>query len=497
MTTSKKQLRGVSNLIAVDRHASTPLYQQIYESFRSRILRSELRPGELVPSSRSLARELRISRLPVLNAYAQLLAEGFFESKVGAGTFIAKALPGRSNPNAAVRPPNTAHGPRRISRHAAALPEYDRPAWAGSLGPFQVGQPELDKFPIEMWLKLTARYSRRMKLKALQYGDPMGHLELREAIAAYVRTSRGVRCEAQQIMVVSGSQQALDLTTRVLLDVGSPAWVEEPGYWLVHHVLKAAGCCAVPVPVDGEGLDVAAGIQLNRRARVAFVAPSHQYPLGVTMSARRRLQLLEWAERTGAWIVEDDYDSEYRYDSMPVASLQGLDDNGRVIYIGTFSKVMFPSLRLGYLIIPPDLVERFAAVRQAMDLCPPHMMQAIMADFLREGHFARHIRRMRPIYAERRHVLVTALHRELGDSIRIMGSDAGMHVAVFLAGKRNDRKIAAEAAEQSLWMSALSVLYVGSTSRQGLVLGFGNAKSVQIEPAVRHLKRILHNARSK
>lgn len=493
MTSLKKGLRGISNLIAVDRHASTPLYQQIYNSFRNRVIRWELRPGELLPSSRSLARELRISRLPVLNAYAQLVAEGYFETRPGSGTFIAKTLPGRSNTHAAPRPSNTPRGSRRISRHAAALPEYDRPAWAGSLGPFQVGQPELNKFPIETWLRLTARYSRRMTLKGLQYGDPMGHPELREAIAAYVRTSRGARCEAQQIMVVSGSQQALDLTSRVLIEEGAPAWVEEPGYWLVHHVLKAAGCRAVPVPVDGEGLDVAAGIRLSKKARAAFVAPSHQYPLGVTMSATRRLQLLEWAERAGAWIVEDDYDSEYRYDSMPVASLQGLDDNGRVIYIGTFSKVMFPSLRLGYLVIPSDLVERFAAVRQAMDLCPPHMMQAIMADFLREGHFARHIRRMRPIYAERRHVLVAALQREFGDSIRIMGSDAGMHIAVFLAGKQNDRQIAAEAAKRSLWVSALSVLYVGSAPRQGLVLGFGNAKTAQILPAVRRLKKLIQD----
>ncbi|MBA2743279.1 MAG: PLP-dependent aminotransferase family protein [Chthoniobacterales bacterium] len=491
MTTLKRELRGVADLISIDRRASKPLYQQIYESFRSRVLRCELRAGELVPSSRSLARDLRISRLPVLNAYAQLLAEGYFESKVGAGTFIATSLPGRQNPARAAGPSSARRTERRISTHAAALPEYERPSWAESLGPFQVGQPELDKFPIDIWLKLTARYSRRMRLKGLQYGDPMGLQDLREGIAAYVRRSRGVRCEARQIMVVSGSQQALDLTTRVLLDAGTPAWVEEPGYWLVHNVLRAAGCRAVPVPVDEQGLNVAAGIQLSRNARAAFVAPSHQYPLGVTMSAARRLQLLEWAERAGAWIVEDDYDSEYRYDSMPVASLQGLDENDRVIYIGTFSKVMFPSLRLGYLIIPPDLVNRFAAVRQTMDLCPPHITQAIMVDFLREGHFARHIRRMRPTYAERRRVLIDELRRELGDSIRLMGADAGMHVAILLNARQDDGKIAAAAAQQSLWLSALSALYVGSAPRQGLVLGFGNTKSAQIPAAVRHLKMLV------
>jgi GntR family transcriptional regulator/MocR family aminotransferase len=488
ITTLKSQFRGSSNLITIDRRASKPLYQQIYDSFRSRIIRGELRAGDLVPSSRELARESRISRLPVLTAYSQLLAEGYFESRVGAGTFISSSLPSRSTRSS----PSAPRGQRLLSAQVAALPKYERPSWAESLGPFQVGQPELQKFPIEIWLKLIARYSRRMRLKALQYGDAMGLPELREAVATYLRTSRGVRCEAQQIMIVSGSQQALDLATRVLLEVGSATWVEEPGYWLVHHVLKAARCRIVPVPVDTAGLNVTAGIKLNRNARAAFVAPSHQYPLGVTMIAARRLQLLEWAQRSRAWIVEDDYDSEYRYGSLPIASLQGLDGNGRVIYIGTFSKVMFPSMRLGYLVIPFDLIERFAAMRQVMDICPTHITQAVMSDFIREGHFARHIRRMRPIYAERRRVLAAELERQLGDNLTIMGDQAGMHLAIFLARVRDDRKIAAMAARQSLWLSALSSSYVGRTPRHGFVLGFGNAQAKDIPQAVRHLEKLIY-----
>jgi GntR family transcriptional regulator/MocR family aminotransferase len=264
--------------------------------------------------------------------------------------------------------------------------------------------------------------------------------------------------------------------------------VEEPGYWLVHYVLRAAGCHSVPVPVDAQGLNVAAGMKLNRKARAAFVAPSHQYPLGVTMSATRRLQLLEWAQRAGAWIVEDDYDSEYRYNSKPIASLQGMDRHDRVIYIGTFSKVMFPALRLGYVIIPPDLVERFAAMRQSMDLCPSHIPQAVMLEFIREGHFARHIRRMRPIYAGRREVLVTELTRSFGGHAEIIGDEAGMHLALLLPKLRNDRQLAVRAAKESLWLSPLSASYVGKSPRHGFVLGFGNARANQIPAAIRQLK---------
>jgi GntR family transcriptional regulator/MocR family aminotransferase len=484
MTTSATQFRGVSNLITVDRRLSKPLYQQIYDAFRRRVLHGELRAGQIVPSTRELARELRVSRLPVLDAYSQLLAEGYFESRVGAGTFIANALSAGADRNVCAP-----HGTRRISQHAEALPRYERAST--SLGPFQVGQPDLHSFPIEIWSKLVARYSRHIRIKGLQYGDVTGIAELREAIAHYLRTSRAVHCEAGQILIVSGSQQALDLSTRVLLDAGSSAWVEEPGYWLAHNVLKAAGVRAVPVAVDAEGLDVSAGIRRSRKARAAFVAPSHQYPLGVTMSASRRLQLLDWAQRAGAWIIEDDYDSEYRYDSLPIASLQGLDTNARVIYIGTFSKVMFPSLRLGYMVVPPDLVERFTAMRQLMDLGPAQTTQAVMADFIREGHFSRHIRRMRPIYANRRRLLVEEIEREMGDVATITGDAAGMHLAVFLSGVADDRELARRAAEQSLNLSPLSASYIGNAPRQGLVLGFGNTRESQIAPAVRQIKALL------
>src|SRR5260370_6261928 len=397
MTTSntpKNILRGISPLISLDRKSPKAFYRQIYDGYLSAIIRGDLRAGQPVLSTRELVRELRISRLPVLNASSQLLAEGHFESRPGSGTFIAVNIPLQSRSDA---PPRARIRTRRrsISLRANALPEFERPYWAEHLGAFQVGQPELKNFPVHIWSRLLSRYSRELKVQALQYGHPLGLEELRQVLATYLRTSRGVRCEAEQVMIVSGSQQALDIATRVLLDPGASAWVEEPGYWLVHHVLKAAGCRIIPVPVDSEGLNVSAGLKLRRDASAAFVAPSHQYPLGVTMSATRRFELLEWARKAGSWIIAHDSDSGYRYASMPITSLQGLYTDARVIYTGSFSKVLFPSLRLGYIVMPPDLVERFAAVRQAMDICPNHATQAVLVAFIREGHFARHLRRMR------------------------------------------------------------------------------------------------------
>jgi GntR family transcriptional regulator/MocR family aminotransferase len=319
----------------------------------------------------------------------------------------------------------------------------------------------------------------------------MGLEELRQGLAIYLRSSRGVRCEPSQIMIVSGSQQALDISTRVLLDAGAPVWVEEPGYWLVHHVLRATGCKVIPVPVDSEGLRVDVGMKLQRNARAAFVSPSHQYPLGVTMSATRRFELLDWASKAGSWIIEDDYDSEYRYDTMPIASLQGLDTNARVIYTGTFSKVLFPSLRLGYIVIPSDLVERFAAVRQSMDICPSHASQAVLAAFIREGHFRRHIRTMRKVYEERRALLVEHIERAFGSSCTIMGAEAGMHLTLLLPDMRDDCKIAEKAIQRKLLLSALSLSYAGRSPRQGLVLGFGNTPLRQIPDAVLLLKQVV------
>lgn len=480
--------RGILPVIAVDRASAEPLHRQVYGGFRDAILRGDLAAGQQVPSSRALATELAISRFPVLDAYAQLHAEGFFESRVGAGTFVAASLP------AAQRKAKLSaekSGARTTSRRSRQFPAFRAVPWRHGLGAFGVHQPALDQFPFELWSRLTARHSRSPRAHALHHIDPLGLEPFREAICTYLRASRAVRCDPGQIMIVSGSQQALDITTRVLLDEGDAAWVEEPCYPLVRAILAGAGCRAVPVPVDEEGLDVAAGIRAEGGARAAFVTPSHHYALGATMSASRRFQLLEWARQAGAWIVEDDYDSEYRYESMPIPSLQGLDRAQRVIYIGTFSKVLFPSLRLGYLVIPDDLVERFLSVRFAMDIFPSYLYQEVLTDFMRAGHFARHIRRMRNLYKARRTALVESLRAEFGDELEIHGAAAGMHLTVTLPQGCRDTEICTRAAGEHLWLWPLSPCYANGKARQGLILGFANTPEAQMREAVRHLGRVI------
>jgi GntR family transcriptional regulator / MocR family aminotransferase len=488
----KRVASGISPVIAVNKNAARSLYRQVYEGYRKAIVEGNVRAGQRVPSTRVLALELGISRIPVLSAYAQLLAEGYLESRVGSGTIVSRSLPERAT---TVQPSNAA---------SAKISSRKRPLSKGCLrltsrkdfyrrrgsGMFVASQVAFEHFPLQVWNSLVTRHIRSTNAQSLDYGDPMGMKELREAIAAHLRTARGVHCEAQQIMIVSGSQQGLEVTARMLLDPGNRVWMEEPGYGFAQGVFASGGCEIVPVPVDAEGLNVAAGIKKCRTARAALVTPSHQYPLGVTMTASRRFQLLDWAERYGSWIIEDDYDSEYRYESMPVTSLQGLDRNARVVYIGTFSKVLFPSLRLGYIVVPADLVDRFLAVRFAMDIGPATFHQAVLADFIREGHFSRHIRRMRAVYAERRSVLIESIRRELGPAAEIQGAEAGMHVCVILKGI-SDLEVAERAARENLWLIPLSRLYLGKTTRQGFILGFGSMAVEEIPGAVRKLRGMM------
>jgi GntR family transcriptional regulator/MocR family aminotransferase len=468
------------------------MYRQLYEWFRRAILAGQLRPGQRVPSTRSLAAELRVSRIPVSGAYEQLQAEGYFETFVGAGTCVASSIPDDAFGPAigkvlgASRQMSNRKALRKVSRRVALM-RVPAQTWSNQLVAFRVSLPALEHFPTRVWSQVLNRHSRKPTRQLMAYGDAKGYVPLREAIAEYLGAARAVRCEPSQVLVTTGSQQGLQLSAQVLLDANEQVWVEEPGYPGARRALMMAGVRLVPVPVDQEGLDVAEGIRRARSAHGVYITPSHQYPLGVTMTATRRMLLLHWAMRSGAWIIEDDYDSEYRLGGHPIASLQGLDTDARVIYVGTFSKVMFPALRLGYVVVPKDLVDAFSTARDATDQFSSTLYQAAMTDFIREGHFARHIRRMRMLYMERRTALAGAIHKRMGDKLEVIGAEAGMHLVGLLPPSVDDVAISKRATEMGISAMPLSSCYAKPPVRGGLILGYGGTDARQIHEGIRKL----------
>jgi GntR family transcriptional regulator / MocR family aminotransferase len=483
--------------IALDPSTAMPLYRQLYEGLRAAILSGRLKAGARLPATRALAIDFGVSRNTVMNAYAQLLAEGYVEGEVGSGTYVARTLPdellhARSN---AIQAHHLTQEGRGLSQRGARLAStrVSTPRFPSELKAFRPGIPALDAFPYELWARLMARRWRRPQRALLGYGDPAGYRPLREAIATYLGEARAVRCHAEQVIVVAGSQQALDLTARMLLDEGDGAWIEDPGYLGARGALLGAGARLVPIPVDGEGLDVAVGEACSPEARLVYVTPSHQYPYGVTMSLPRRLALLEWAGQTRAWVIEDDYDSEYRYAGRPLAALQGLDSEGRVIYLGTFSKVLFPALRLGYMIVPPDLVDAFMAARALSDRHSPVLDQAALADFISDGHFARHIRRMRALYAERQAILVDAATHDLAGLLDVSPAEAGMHVVGWLPEGVDDAEASRRAAAHGVDTPPLSMYSLRPFRRGGLLLGYTAVGEKDIREGVQRLANALHS----
>jgi len=470
--------------LPIERACGTPIHRQIYEGLRRAILDGFLRPGQRVLSTRALALELEVSRLPVLSAYDQLLHEGYLEGRVGSGTFVSALLPD----DLLGSPLSTA----AVARHAPRPPI--RTSGEGRLGPFRMSLPALDQFPHALWARLVARHAHALTHAQMAYSDAAGVVALREAIAAHVRAARAVRCEAEQVLIVSGSQAALRLAAAVLLSRGDRVAVEEPSYPGARAALAASGAELVPVPIDDEGISVASLKKRGGRVRAAYVTPSHQYPLGTSMTAARRFALLDWAQQQNAWVLEDDYDSEYRYVSRPLGALQGMDAHQRVIYIGTFSKVLFPALRVGYLVVPPSLWQRFVEAREAFDLFSPTLYQLALAEFLREGHFARHLRRMRPVYLERRDALLTGLARHCGDRVTVHNADAGLHLAALLPAGFDDREVVRRMAIRGLTATALSTCYAGKAARSGLLLGFGGSTGRRLLEATRTLASILSDS---
>jgi GntR family transcriptional regulator / MocR family aminotransferase len=480
--------------ITLDARREYPIYRQLYDWFRSAITEGRMRPGQRVPSTRRMAADLQISRLSVFNAYEQLQSEGYLETFAGSGTCVARTIPddtfdlvrprGRKRSEGMV----AESGLCRLSARAEALLKTPSESWLQNLGPFRVSLPALDQFPIDVWSKLVARHSRRLSRSVMAYGDAMGHLPFREAVAEYLGTFRDVRCDSSQILVTTGSQQALLISAQVLLNPNDQVLMEEPGYPGARLAFTAAGAELIPMHVDGEGMIVP---EINRRgchARIAYVTPSHQYPLGMTMSAARRMSLLQWAVRSDAFIIEDDYDSEYRFGSRPIASLQGMDPHGRVIYIGTFSKVLFPALRVGYMVVPKDLLRAFRATRDAGDIFTSTLYQAVLTDFIGEGHFARHIRRMRMLYMERRMALVSAIRSQMGGILDVLGAEAGMHLVALLPRGTHDVSVSKHAAQNGISAMPLSSCYLNAPKRGGLVLGYGGVNSRQIQDGIRKLR---------
>lgn len=480
----------------LDRESATPLFRQLYAHVKDAILDGSLGASVRLPATRELCGQLGVSRQTVQAAYEQLMAEGYLDGTVGKGTFVSAALP-----PAAMAQAGTAQATqplRPLSPRGAALAagmarvrHHD-----GPLRAFRVSMPGLDLFPFATWRKLEAHHWRHSTARLGYSDDGAGFLPLRELLCAYLKASRGVRCSPAQIVITAGSQQALYLLAQLLLAPGDAVWVESPGYQGAVAPFAVAGARVCPVPVDVEGMDVAYATAQYPDAKLVFATPSHQLPLGTTMSLRRRLELLRWAERQRAWIVEDDYDSEYRYTGPPLASLQSLDRSDCVLYVGTLSKVMFPGLRLGYVVAPPELAAALARAKAVVDRHSPVVAQAALADFISQGHFARHIRRTREAYGERREALLDALQARLAGRLRCGPSDAGLDLCVHFTGGGDEEAVAQRAREAGIDLRTLGYYAnpdagAACAVDPGLLLGFSAFRPDEIRAGVRMLEQVL------
>lgn len=483
---------------------SIPLYRSIYESIRAAILNGQLKSTTRLPASRELAAQLGLSRMTVVNAYDQLLAEGYLEAKHGSGTFVASQLPeeflrvqvqARTKPTKSERSRKlqlTAYG-KMLALNQTRIADHHS---ASQVVPFQHSAIAADEFPFDLWAKMTQRHLKYFSKQLGGYGDAAGYLPLRKTIAHHLRSTRGVQCEDEQVIVTAGTQQAIYLVATCLLSPGDRVWLEDPCHLGTSDVMTMFGAGVSHIPVDDEGFDLSRAKKEKHQARLVYVTPSRQFPLGITMTLKRRLSLLEWAKQNDAWIIEDDYDSEFRYSGRPLPALQGLDRDGRVLYVGTFSKTVFPGLRLGCIVLPPDLVDIFAAARALNDLHAPITEQRVLADFISEGHFERHVRRMRTVYGERQAVLIEAVQKHLGGFLEIGNSDAGMHVIGWLPHGVDDGKVSGQIRASGLRAAAISRYAKRRQRRGGLLLGYTAFSPKEIRSGVRDLAKVIEKLRT-
>jgi GntR family transcriptional regulator / MocR family aminotransferase len=481
------------------------LYDQIYRALRGQILKGRLPAAAQVPATRELALELGVSRNVAIMAYRQLLDEGYLTTRKGAGTFVARELPRNLTTVAARRRPVAAYtdASMHLSSYAGRVREASQGlqfSWEPrrDLLPydFRYGRPSFTDFPHETWCRVMARRARRVTLRDLDYGPPEGLLTLREAIADYVARARAILCTPEQVLIVNGSQQALDLAARVLVDPGDVVLMEEPHYRGARTVMRAAGAKIETIAVDEHGLRTCELDARRTPSRLAIVTPSHQFPTGAVMPLGRRLELLAWARRSNACIFEDDYDSEYRYSGRPIEALAALDDSSRrVLYAATFSKVMFPSLRLGYMILPATLIEPIRSVKALMDTGGPTLAQAALVDFIREGHFERHLHRMRTRNSRRRAAMLDAIERHFGDRVHVTGVNAGLHLVMWLRDlpASRTRELRIRAARAGVGAYSVAPFYLNPPKQMGLLLGYASMPERQIAEGVRRLESVVNS----
>lgn len=471
--------------------AGAPAYQWLYEALRSEVLAGRLRPGARLPATRDLARQYGLARGTIVNAFDQLASEGYIEGSVGSGTYVTKTLPERMlhvSSRRDERPTLSKQQHLRVSSYASQAQLFegyeDRP-----IGAFRANLPALDEFPIHLWAKTAAGCVRRTSTRDLMGCGPLGYIPLRKVLSDYLRQSRGVRCAPEQLAIVSGVQEAIDLTARLLLGPGDRVCVEDPGYPGAVFAFQACRAKVQAIKVSHNGIDLA---HLPRRGvRLIYVTPGHQFPTGTTMDLGKRLQLLAWAKNSGAIVFEDDYDSEYRYSGRPIPALQGLDDHGLVLYAGSFSKVLFPALRLGYVVVPFGLLSHFEAALSLTVRHAPLMEQIVLCEFISEGHFGRHVRRMRELYAERLSVLLEEAGAKLTGLVEISTVEAGLQTTAWLRQDIDAESAAAAAAKRQVEVTPISRYSQGGGPSQGLQLGFAALDKREVRRGVRELATAL------
>ncbi|WP_259067793.1 PLP-dependent aminotransferase family protein [Mucilaginibacter sp. X4EP1] len=478
--------------ITIHKNKGATIHDQLYEQLKTGVYNGMLRSGERMPSSREMSTEFKISRNAVLQVFEQLTIEGFFEAKTGAGTFISKNVDKFSWSKSKTTAPE--QKPERFTARPYGLND----AFKGHVSslelihPFQASVPLISEFPFQTWARISAAVHKKMNKLHLGYDDAQGYWPLRKALCDHLRISRSVNCDPDNMLIVNGSRQALNLIAEILLNDGDQCWMEDPGYPGATSAIKRFGGQICPVPIIDDGMDLNFASHHYPKAKLAYVTPSHQFPMGNTMALSERVKLLNWAKDHDMWIVEDDYDSEFRYNSRPIPALQGMDTNGNVIYVGNLSKVILPALRLGYMVFPTKAMARqFTIAKSVIEGQSNIINQAIINEFIRQGHFSRHIRRMRVLYKKAQDDLVNLIRLHLNNRLQPVPVEAGMHFIAWLPPGVNATIIANDALKEGLIIQTLNQYSVQFNNQNGLILGFAGFSFMEMETAILVLKRVL------